>query len=173
MRCVRRRPGTGTHALFTARCRRLGRVRGSFGQVGGCGMSIGRISGEIVFLHGLRHNNDRRSFNVRMTGVTNVPGDVIGHTGRVLGRLRSSGHRRNVSNGPLNRMDRGEKKVRLDFFRLSSPVLYRVESRVLGLSIGGLAPVRTLGGLDSVGGVIEKEWSLVSFTFGDYPVSCV
>lgn len=37
-------------------------------------------------------------------------------------------------------------------------MLDRVESRVLNLSIGGLAPIRTLGGLGSVGGVLLNEW---------------
>lgn len=129
-------------------------------------MSIGRVSGGIVFLHGLRHNNDRRSFNVRITGVTNVPGDVIGHTGSVLRRLRASGHRRNVT-GPATRVTSNQDKVRLDFFRLSSPMLDRVQSRVLGLSIGGLAPLRTLGGLGSVGGVMGNGW-VPSFFVGHW-----
>ncbi len=121
------------------------------------------MSRGIVFLHGLREKKDRRSFNVRITGLTNVPGAVISHTGAVLGSLRSTGDGSIIGGGArMGSVVSPSDKIRLDFFRLSSPILYRVHSRVLRLSVGGLAPISTLGGLGSVGHVMGKGWLVLS-----------
>lgn len=91
----------------------------------------------------------------------------MGHSGRVLGRLRARGHRRKVTarghgndvgDGPMGKVTSSTSNCRLDFFRLSSPMLDRIQSRVGGLSMGGLAPLRTLGGLDRVQEVVAKGW---------------
>ncbi len=124
--------GLKTGTLFTARCRRLARVRGRLGNIGGCGVTIGGHNSSVAFLHQVIHNNTSSDCNVRITGLDKVPGTMVRHTGRILHLVRD---RNPIACGGV---------------ASSARVSFRVRSTrsVLGslgtVSIGALAPVRSV-----------------------------
>lgn len=153
MRCVDSDGLLKTGALFTARCRRLARLRKGVSGIGGCYVTMGRGNSSVMFLEGVMGNKTSGDCNVRITGLTNIPSLIVSHTGRVMRRLDS----RSVA-GHIDRVTTGRRATgggdgtggcsRISVTRVSlfsamgsSSML----SRLGGVSIKGLAPVSTLG----------------------------
>lgn len=149
-----------TGALFTARCRRLATVRNLLSNIGGCSVTIGGHNSSVAFLHEVIHNKTSRDFNVRITGLTNIPSSIIHETGIVLGRLRRGGV--SVRFGTRSTILRRRRSVRCGFTTGNGGRVLRVLGTA---SIGALAPVRTVRALCSLGGGTRRLWIGTSTTW--------
>lgn len=152
---MRRVDGPGllkTGALFTARCRRLARLRNGLSDMGGCYVTMGRGNSSVIFLEGVMGNKTSEDCNVRITGLTNLPSSIVRHTGRVTRRLLTGSVASAMGDVSIsgNRGRGGRRLSRISVARVSlfSAIgSSSVVSRLQDVSVNGVAPLSTLGGL--------------------------